>query len=532
MTSPENPKNPTRPTAEQAARFLMQATLGATSAEIHHVTEVGFENWIDEQFALPPSVTFEEARQVRNAGGHFELHHAWWRQVLNAPDLLRQRLATALSEIFVVSEMSIEFLPWEMLEYYDDLARLCSGNWRDLLRHVTLDPIMGYYLSHLKNRKADPALQRFPDENYAREIMQLFSIGLWELNPDGTRRRDAQGREIPTYDNATVANFARVFTGLAFGGVLADVTNREQFLLGVFDPFFFDYSVSMKMWEDEHDRDEKVLLRGLRLPAFSDDLGRKGMDDVEDALENLFLHPNVGPFFGRLLIQRLVTSNPSPGYVERVTKAFVNNGRAVRGDMRAVVKAILLDPEAREAPLDGVGSGRLREPYYRQVWLARSFQARAATGEYFVNDHDTLKATGQLLFNSPTVFNFFLPDYQPPGMMAEAGLYGPEFQILTSSTAITSLNSYMRSIAVGFGDDPDGPRTMRLNFEEEIRVAHDPEALLDLLGLKMTSGALTPEVRRILIDAYRELPASYSAEEKVKTMAQLIVVSPDFAVAH
>ena len=532
MTSAEKSGNLARPTAEQAARFLMQATLGATSAEIAHVTEVGFEKWIDEQFALPSSLTHEEARRVRYAGGHFELHHAWWRQVLNAPDLLRQRLATALSEIFVVSEMAIEFLPWEMLEYYDDLARLCSGNWRDLLRHITLDPLMGYYLSHLKNRKPDPALQRFPDENYAREVMQLFSIGLWELNPDGTHRLDAQGREIPTYDNATVANFARVFTGLAFGGPLADVTNREQFLMDALDPRFFDYSVSMKMWEDEHDRDEKVLLRGLRLPAFSDDFGRKAMDDVEDALDNLFLHPNVGPFFGRLLIQRLVTSNPSPAYVERVTEAFANNGRAVRGDMRAVVKAILLDPEAREASPDGVASGRLREPYYRQVWLARSFQARAATGAYLVHDHETLKATGQLLLNSPTVFNFFLPDYRPPGAMAEAGLCGPEFQIMTSSTAITSLNCYMRSIAIGFGDDPDGPHTMRLNFEEEIRVAHDPESLLDLLGLKMAGGALTPETRRILLDAYREMPAGYSADEKVKAMAQLIVVSPDFAVAH
>ncbi len=518
-----------RPTRPEAARFLQQATLGATSEEIARVSEIGFAAWIDEQFALPASLTHVEARRAREAGHHFEMHHAWWRQALTAPDLLRQRLAVALTEIFVVSETSIEFLPWEMMEYYDDLARLCSGNWRDLLRHVTLDPIMGFYLSHLNNQKPNPAQQRFPDENYAREIMQLFSIGLWELNPDGSRRRDAAGREIPTYDNATIGAFARVFTGLGFGGPTADPRNPEHFRRSPLDPTFVNYSAPMQMWEDEHDRDAKQLLRGTRLPAFAEAPGRKGMDDIEDALDNLFFHPNVGPFFGRLLIQRLVTSNPSPAYVQRVAETFANNGRAVRGDLRAVVTAILLDPEARARP-EAPDSGRLREPYYRYVSLARTFKARAASGHYRVDDHATHKATSQILLASPTVFNFYLPDYQPPGAMAEAGLCGPEFQIMTSSTAVTSLNHYLRTIGVGFGDMPDGPDTLRLDFTEELRLADQPGALLDLLDHKMAGGALSAETKAILLHAYCEMPAEFSAEEKVRALVQLVALAPDCAV--
>ncbi|HVU35484.1 MAG TPA: DUF1800 family protein [Opitutaceae bacterium] len=513
-----------RPSPADAARFLNQATLGATAAEITRVQELGFEAWIDDQFDREASLSHREAYARRAAGEHFELHHAWWRQILTGQDLLRQRIAYALTQIFVVSEVAIEFAPWEMLEYYDDLARLAFGNWRDLLRWISVDPLMGFYLSHLRNRKPDPALQRFPDENYAREVMQLFSIGLWELNDDGSHKLDAEGREIPTYDNEVVTAFARVFTGFGFGDPSASVTRPADFLESA-----MNFSVPMALWEHEHDRGEKRLLRGIRLPALDDAPGRTGLDDLEDAVDNLFLHPNVGPFFGRLLIQRLVTSNPSPGYIRRVAGAFQNNGRAVRGDMRAVIKAVLLDPEARTCS-DARDAGRLREPYLRYINLARAFQARADAGTFKVNDHDTFEALNQILLHSPSVFNFYLPDYQPPGVMAEAGCYGPEFQIMTSSTAITALNHYMKTVASGFGDAAGGPEAMRLDLSAEIALADDPARLIDHLDVKMTGGALGPDTKRILLTAWREMPATDSPEQKVKSLMQLVTISPDFAV--
>jgi len=513
------------PTKQTAARFLMQATLGAGSGDIERACSAGLEGWIEEQFQVAPSVTHEEVHRHRAAGEHYEMHHAWWRQVLTADDLLRQRIAVALTDVFVVSEMSIEFVPWEMMKYYDDLGRLAFGNWRDILRMVSLSPLTGYYLSHLRNRKADPALQRYPDENYAREIMQLFSIGLWELEQDGTRRRDAEGREIPTYGNADVMNFARVFTGLAYGGPLADTSRPADFMDAP-----ADFGNPMKLWEEEHDRDAKRLLRGFRTPSFADAPGRRGIDDIEDALDNLFYHPNVGPFFGRLLIQRLVTSNPSAGFVGRVAAAFENNGRAVRGDMKAVIKAVLLDEEAVNPPADRSRSGRLHEPYLRYVRLARTFNARSADGSFRVSDHDTLESMNQILLNAPSVFNFFLPDYRPPGALAEAGLCAPEFQIMTSSTAVTSLNHYARMVSGGFGDDPAGPGAMRLDFSEELAVAGDPDALIGLLDLKLACGALGEETRAVLRAAYAEMPEGSTAEDRVRAMVQLVAISPDCAV--
>lgn len=453
------------------------------------------------------------------------MHHAWWRQILTGKDALRHRLAVALSEIFVVSEVANEGIPWETMEYYDDLGVHAFGNWRDLLHAVTLDPIMGYYLTYLRNRKADPAVHRYPDENYAREVMQLFSIGLWELNQDGTRKRDWRGREIPTYDNRAVTAFARVFTGLSFGGPLATEDRPDDFFN--VPP---NFSAPMKMWEEHHDREAKLLLRGKKLPAFAKARGRKGLDDVRDAVDNLFQHPNVGPFFGRLLIQRLVTSNPSPAYIGRVSAVFAKNSRGERGDMKALIRAILLDPEARSPQAGHPTAGKLREPYLRYVALARTFEAKAESGAFRVNDHDTHFATNQILLNSPSVFNFFLPDYQPPGAIAEAGLFSPEFQIVTSTTAITALNHFSQMVGAGFGDSLEGPDQMRLNFAHELKLIDRPDALIDALSLKLTGGRITRGTRQILLTALGEMPATFSAEDRVRTLVQLMALSPDFAV--
>jgi uncharacterized protein (DUF1800 family) len=528
MNAVLSPSAGTRPTRQEAARFLMHASLGASLADIDRVAELGFESWIDEQFALPPSQSHLEVREHREAGRHFEMHHAWWRQVLTGKDLLRQRLAVALTEFFVVSEVAIEFVPWEMMKYYDELARLSSENWRGILRMITLHPLMGYYLSHLRNRKADSAAQRYPDENFAREIMQLFSIGLWRLNPDGTQVMGPDGHPIPTYGNEEVTQFARVFTGLGYGGPAADPGRQDDFLNAP-----MNFEAPMRMWESEHDRGEKSLMRAQRLPAFANAPGRSGMDDIEDAIDNLFHHPNVGPFFGRFLIQRLVTSNPSPAYVGRVAAAFANNGRAKRGDMRAMVKAVLLDPEAQGAtgmPTSPALFGRMHEPYLRYVRLARTFEASSESGSFNIDDHNTFVATNQILLASPSVFNFFLPNYQPPGAIAEADFCAPEFQLMTSSTAITSLNHYIGMVNQGFGNAVDGPEMMRLNLGAEIAIVNDPDALISLLNLKMAAGGLSEETIRILQEAYREMPENFSAAERVKGLMELIVISPDFAV--
>ena len=515
----------TQPTPRQSARFLMQATLGGTMEDITKVSSLGVNGWLDAQFQITPSVTHDEVYKVIASGKGYDIHRAWWRQVLTADDLLRQRMAVSLTEIYVISERSINFVAWEVMQYYDNLGKLSFGNWRNILRTVTLDPLMGHYLSHLKSRKADLTLQRFPDENYAREIMQLFSIGLWKLNPDGSHKLDEKGRDIPTYDNTDISNFARVFTGFGFSGNQSDTSKPEQFFTAL-----LNYAEPMQIWPSEHDMEEKRLLRGMVLPAFAAAPGRKPMDDVDDAIDNLFHDPNVGPFVGRLLIQRLVTSNPSRDYVRRVALAFEDNGRGERGDMKAVIKAIFLDSEARNPALDETRSGRLREPYLRYVRLARTFKARSAEGSFKIGDNSTLESIDQILLNAPSVFNFFLPDYQPPGPLAAAHLYAPEFQIMTSSTAITTLNLYSGMVATGFGDAGNEAEVMRLNFEEEIKLADQPEALIDLLDLKMACGSLSGNTRKILLTAYGEMPSTYSAEDKVKAVVELITLSPDFAI--
>lgn len=518
--------NGTAPDPVASSRFLMHATLGADSDELSEVGDLGFEPWIQAQIDTPGSNTWREVNAVIATGKHFDLHHSWWRVVLTAPDRLRQRLATALTEIYVISEQSINFVPWEMMQYYDNLGGFAFGNWRDMIEHISLDPLMGYYLSHLKNQKPDPALDRYPDENYAREVMQLFSIGLWELNPDGTHRVSTENQPIPTYDNMTITHFARVFTGLSYGGG-ADDTKPSDFFEAP-----KDFAVPMKMWEDQHDRDEKHLLRGVVLPSFEDAPGRTGMDDIRDAMDNLFHHPNVGPFVGRLLIQRLVTSNPSPDYIRHVAQAFTDNGQGIRGDMTAVVRTILLDPEARNAPRSGTAtsSGHLRESYLRYVRLAKSFRARSAEGTFKVNDHQTLIDISQILYNSPSVFNFFLPDYRPAGVLTDRELNAPELQILNSTTAITTLNLYQRMIRTGFGDVDDGPETLRLDISEEVALADDIDALIEHLNVKMAAGGLSEGTCDILRTAASDFPADYDATAKVKALMRLIVVSPDFAV--
>ncbi|MGE9291934.1 MAG: DUF1800 family protein, partial [Puniceicoccales bacterium] len=454
------------PSEKEAARFLTQATFGPTPELIQEVQTLGIEGWIDNQFSQPIGLhqpILEAVDWVEEGGGPYAFHkmRAWWEQAMNSPDPLRQRIAFALSEILVISDNGAPAnTPRGMLNYYDMLLANSFGNYRNLLEDVTYHPCMGIYLSHQGNQPPDPELGRFPDENYAREIMQLFTIGLWMLNADGTKLLDSEGQAIPTYDNDDITNLARVFTGMSWGAGNTSV-RWEFFWPDVPEDYNYDdlyvspmniwngpyeewTEVSPDQWESRevfyHDQESKTVL-GTTLPANDPESPESGYAsaDVDRALDVLFNHPNIGPFVSRLLIQRLVTSNPSPEYIERVSSAFSDNGQGIRGDMQAVVKAILLDSEARDLSLsEDPHYGMQKEPYLRFVSLARAFDAASESGIYEIYWIDD--SYGMTPLSSPSVFNFFSPDYQPSGPSKDAGLVAPEFQITNEVTGILTPN--------------------------------------------------------------------------------------------
>jgi len=504
-------------TPAQASRFLAQASLGADYAEIQRTARIGFNAWLTDQYARPIGYHQPLLDQRLQRGlevSSEQRRWSWWQQVMDGPDPLRQRVALALSEIFVVSDNSdaVAGNPVGAANYYDMLLRNAFGNYRTLLLDVTLHPMMGAYLSHLRNDRSDPRSGRYPDENYAREIMQLLSIGLFQLKPDGTLLKDGRGQPIPTYDNDDITELAKILTGLAFDGPDRNFYNGEAV-----------WTRPMRMYEEHHEPGAKHLIRGRYIPA-----GQTGMQDVTAAVDNLFRHPNVGPFISRRLIQRLVTSNPSLAYVQRVAAAFANDGRGVRGNMKAVISAILLDPEARAWPqAGGIGKGMLRESFLRRVQLARAFDARNLAGTYPIADGGAPDDFGQRPLSSPTVFNFFLPDHQPTGLIANAGLYAPEFQIVTAVTAITSANALRGQIRGVMNNDDNNALEVRLDLADEIAIAGDARALVDRLNLILMYGAMSNPMRQVLIHALEQLQ---DPEERAMTALQLVVISPEYAV--
>ncbi|KAA1189624.1 DUF1800 domain-containing protein [Pseudohalioglobus sediminis] len=515
---------------EAAARLASRSTFGMNYAGIQEIHERGEAQWLEQQFRLPISrhdPLVAELMRRQSAGDFVELEErinqlqvvfrrlAWWQQSATAPDQLRQRVAYALSQIFVVSDGLNTLLaqPHALSNYYDTLLKHAFGNYRDLLLAVTLHPSMGVYLSHLGNALADPEANRYPDENYAREVMQLFSIGLYELNLDGTEKRDDRGRLIPTYDNDDIREFARVFTGLTFGDSEGPFWRREP-----------NFRVPMEMFEAFHDRESKRLLRGQVIPA-----GQAGMQDIEDAVDNLFQHPNVGPFIGRQLIQRLVTSNPSPAYVQRVAEAFNGLDGGERGDMRAVLRAVLLDPEATALPeIDGA-AGKLREPVLRLLAAVRQLNVSSPDGFFANAGYALQQRIGQHPLSAPSVFNFYLPNHSPLGDIGDAGLVAPEFQITNSTTVIAISNLLDEAVlSDNWNDLPLPPfQPARANLDEYLALADDTAALLDRLDLVMAYGTLSPATRdsiRASIDQIEDL------EIRVRAAIYLVLISPDQAV--
>ena len=560
----ENETATSPPSAKAAARFLLQAAFGPDQAlpgdfipqNVQPVMTLGFSGWIDDQFTRPigyiqPYVDWADvnADGLGLYGNHKE--HSWWGRAMGAPKLrpdaattvlpdpLRQRVALALSEIIVVSDRpeSLAVEQKGMANFYDLFEQHAFGNYRDLLQAVALHPAMGIYLSHLGNQKANPAANVFPDENFAREIMQLFSIGLWMLNADGTRQLDGLGQPIPTYNNGDITELARVFTGLSFG-------NNPTF-----SNYPRDFTLPMKGFDDYHDLAPKTLLGGLQLPARIANMplpGSATTQDVAAAVNNLVDHQNVGPFLALRLIQRMVTSNPSPAYIGRVAAAFASNGSGVRGDMKAVIKAILLDVEARDPAMMSLPTwGKLREPFLRCVNFATAFNAKSVSG-YYPLDQFSL-AHLQDPMNAPSVFNFFLPTHSPSGPVTQQGLVAPEFQIINASSAVSGANYFWDHTLSdlhywGTGNPDYG---VRLQLDPELAMvtsgnisadvpsgALDPDPLLRRLDLVLTGGTLSPKQFQIIREAMLRIGTGTWQwhRERLRMAIYLITTSADFNV--
>lgn len=585
--APENTINGSGMDADlmEASRFLTQTTMGYNMDDVQRVAELGLEAWVDEQMAMPvqnmTSSMYEIWEEIygwnidyltaiyqeNNPGAPIteevledfdgeifgpwavDFQYAWWEGTLTGEDQLRRRVAHALSQIVVISmRSSLQDHAESFTGFYDILLENAFGSYRDIMEAVTLSPSMGVYLSHYNNPREIPSENLHPDENYAREIMQLFSIGLYELNNDGSRKMDADGNDIPTYTNEDIGELAKVFTGLGAGGVMENPWVDNPFF-GM-DFYIADKLEPMRMYQNFHEPGEKILLGRETIPA-----GQDGMTDIRQALDFLFNHPNVGPFISRQLIQRLVKSNPTPGYIDRVATVFNNNGAGERGDLGAVVKAILFDQEARSCiDLLAADSGQLLEPLLRKTHLGRVLPLTCSFDTLYVVDGDTLDRapcpeikywlTGfeevqllrQAALGAPSVFNFYLPDHQPVGDFVTQELVGPEYKIHDSTTAINYINGlHVVTLWNYYGASWESeirPNTGALSIDIDPLVAlvEDPEELINYLDIVFTRGQLTGETRATLRTFLDDLPSWVDSERRVRGVINLLLMSPDYTI--
>jgi len=530
----------TNTTASEASRFLAQGTFGPTKAEIDALTNAprtAFGTWIASQIAAPTSshltaATADFAAFVQTATQTTmtatSRQAAWWRLAIKSPDQLRQRMTYALSQIFVVSENNgvLAGLPAELAGYYDMLGRNAFGNFRTLLEDVSLSPVMGIYLSHLRNNRATFNAQglqlTYADENFAREIMQLFSIGLNRLHPDGSLVLDTNGAPIPAYDQSTIGETAKVFTGWGFASA---ATNPS------FSGAASNYTQPMRLYPNNHDNTVKTIVGGRVLPA-----NQGGVLDLRDTLDTLFNHQNTGPFISRLLIQRLVTSNPSAGYIYRVAQTFANNGSGVRGDLGAVVRAILTDYEARSSTeAADAGFGKLREPILRGTALLRTLGGDSNSGRIAITSGNTDGNLGQTPLRSATVFNFYGPNYIQAGLLAKAGLYAPEFQIVNDFTAI-SLPNFLRGYIYArraVATDTASQTVALAPDTATLALAQTPQILVDQLNLTLAGGLLSRATTDRIVAAITAMPAATTdanREERYRSAIYLVMSTPQGAV--
>lgn len=575
----------------RAAQFLSKATFGPTQADIDslgtRIAQVGYRRacneWIDAQFALPATTHRDKIAEIFAAdsprsptdnGASRVRYQAWWDIALRAEDQLRHRVAWALSQIFVTSDQGTGFnnsdpdfsgFPgwYGPSNYYDDvLVDNAFGSYRDLLHDMTYSPIMGTYLSHLKNRKADVPNQRFPDENYAREIMQLFSIGLYKLERDGRLERTLEGELIPSYGNEEIKTLARLFTGFKY----------ENDNNNIYGPL--NLNAPMEIWAPDHDNNigysedpndpaHKEIFGTILPPIPANPTEQQVRDEIEAGLDVLFNHENTAPFISRLLIQRMVKSNPSRGYIRRVARKFESNENGERGDFRAVIKAILLDPEAvrgqrllrKRSPLRvevvprGAEYSRLREPVLRITAMIRALKP---SSDYKGTPLMMLRTVdgdfGQSAYRSPSVFNFYLPDFQPPGELLgfhasrrnpHDALYAPEFQILDAVTANRSVNRFQswvrnRYVRTTMYDNDVCQIDFDLDDEYNLvrNIANMPEYLKQL-DLLLCNGSLSETTKDYIIAAMQanaETTSDYHIEIRMEETLLAVLLSPDCAI--
>ena len=525
-----------------AVRFLLQASFGPTAAEVDSLATKPYGTWLTDQMALPHQADYVNAVQAQyNQGDAWRPNGAsyspnvvaqtFWKTAATAPDQLRKRVAFALHQIFMVSQTDSNL--WSqaraVANYHDLLNKNAFGNFRQLMEDMALSPAMGIYLSHLRNRKEDAATGRMPDENFARELMQLFTIGLHELNNDGSPKRGSNGQPIETYTINDVMALAKVFTGWSWAFPDAEMTDAKFRWGSPVMTAAGDQRIDllpMKAYASQHSTAAKTLFAGkpwaLTIPA-----NGTAQADLKLALDALFNHPNVGPFIGRQLIQRLVTSQPSAAYVARVAAVFNNNGNGVRGDLAAVVRAILLDDEARNTPPGGFG--KLREPVLRVAHWARALGAQSTTGNWLLMWE--LESAGQRALAAPSVFNHYRPGYVPPNTsFATMGSTAPEFQIVNESSVAAWINTAEAMAGNGLG---------WTGSANDVKVDYAPlgstvasgslHRLTDQLDLLLLGGRMSAALRSSVVDAMAAVPDSATAAaNRARAATFLVLASPEF----
>ena len=537
---------------QDAVRFLLQAQFSASDAEVQAVRNQGYAAWLDAKFNAPAGMTgfaWLNSRgydAINNATRYYDAtypaDYMIWNQLMTSSDAVRKRVTLALSEFFVVSLLGLNFA-WRShlaAAWWDVLAANAFGNYRQLLEAVTLNPAMGLYLNTKGNLKENVAIGRVPDENYGREVMQLFTLGLYQLNLDGTEKRGGDGSKLETYSQNDITNIARVFTGWDFDQT--QNVNTVEPVQGRTIPNTAFAHLPMRLNPANHTTLASNFL-GATVPA-----GTDGTAALKIALDTLFNHPNVGPFFGKQMIQRLVTSNPSPAYVARVASAFNNNGAGVRGDLKAVFAAVLLDDEARGPTYLVLNAfGKLREPIIRLVQWGRSFGIASARGSWKIGDlSNPATQLGQSPLRSPSVFNFFRPGYVPPSTALSASLTpAPEFQLVNESSVGGYLNYMQGVIRNGiFVNSPDLPNAasnatngydITAAYSVELPLAGDAQKLVKQLGLMLCAGQLSDATQTLIVNALNATPITAASSDsarrdRVAAAIFLVMASADYLI--
>ena len=548
--------------SSEASYFLNQTTFGPSTASLNSFLELdNYELWLDRQMTLPPSYQLGKVRRLTalmcydkdqngvllkdTSAARYARNQIWWETVLNSDDQLRQRVAFALSQILVVSTsqgLGLEDTQYGVAGFYDVLLKHALGNYRDLLKDVTTHPAMAIFLTMIQSEKTDPSSNIHPDENYARELLQLFTLGVHELNLNGSLKLDHQGKPVPSYSQDDIEQFAKVFTGWNYA-------NASYWKLSA---HLSERTLPLVAWEGYHDISEKHLLNGVTLPA-----GQAAEADMDAALDNIFAHPNIAPFISHQLIQKLVKSNPSADYIERVATVFNDNGKGIKGDLAAVAKAIFLDKEARE-PSNNQVSGKLKEPMIRFANLWRAFPLEGSTRngsfwsktscnqpdyQYYQYSYSHLdnyvQYTGQSLNRAPSVFNFYRPNHAPQGEIRDSGYVTPEFQIMSDNNLVNSTNLLLFGIHSQVTLPPnlrtrgDKDHYAYLNISEVTRRADNVNSLLNYLDQLLLSNNMTDELRTILsthLNSDQFTNDDAGLLEKSRDAISLIITSPDYLI--